>query len=217
MTIEAKTCTKCKAAKPLVEFSKAPRGKLGLKATCKACDAARHAANFVPKPRDPEALRLRYEQRRQSPQKRCSTCHTVKDRAEFHKSRDGKYGPVLKPSCKSCNSARVREWYARNTDQSNSNRRRLRLKAVYGMTIAEYDTILATQDGKCAICEQPERSVHAPRGKAFRLSIDHSHETGRIRGLLCQRCNRAIGLLGDDPGLLLRAIAYLEAHAGISR
>jgi len=71
-----------------------------------------------------------------------------------------------------------------------------------------YDQLLVDQEHKCAICRQPERA----QGKRKRqwLSVDHDHTTGRVRGLLCYRCNLAIGNMRDDPELFLAAIAYLR-------
>jgi hypothetical protein len=71
----------------------------------------------------------------------------------------------------------------------------------YGITVADYDAMLASQDNGCYICGEPE--LHRA------LSIDHNHRTGKVRGLLCSNHNRALGLLGDDPDLLLKAHAYL--------
>lgn len=87
---------------------------------------------------------------------------------------------------------------ARRRDERGRN-----LARRYGITIDEYDTLHEQQDGVCAICNQPP-----PDGQ--RLVVDHCHDTGRIRGLLCSRCNTAIGFLGDDPCLVATAASYLE-------
>jgi hypothetical protein len=92
--------------------------------------------------------------------------------------------------------------------QGLTNRRRLQLKADYGLTPEQYDQMLLEQGGVCAICRQPETSERD--GKVMRLPVDHCHSTGRVRGLLCHKCNRAIGLLGDNVDLLSRAIDYLK-------
>lgn len=76
------------------------------------------------------------------------------------------------------------------------------LKSKYGMTIAEYDAMYAKQKGECAICKT---SIEG-KGNA---KIDHDHRTGKTRGLLCNRCNRALGLLYDDCDVLRSAISYL--------
>lgn len=74
----------------------------------------------------------------------------------------------------------------------------------YGITPEEYDKLYVAQDGKCAICE-------ATRGSdtAEYLCVDHCHETGAIRGLLCNSCNRGIGNLKDSVQLVTKALAYL--------
>ncbi len=67
------------------------------------------------------------------------------------------------------------------------------------------------QKDKCAICGNNETMKHA-RGTVNQLAVDHDHVTGKIRGLLCQRCNRALGLLRDDIAVLLSAAAYLTGY-----
>ncbi len=71
------------------------------------------------------------------------------------------------------------------------------------MSIEEYDKLLSKQEGKCAICSGTE-----PTGRRF--AVDHDHQTGMVRGLLCTRCNNALGCLQDDPELLDRAAQYIR-------
>lgn len=87
-----------------------------------------------------------------------------------------------------------------------------RLKAVYGITEEEYDRLLAEQGGVCAICGEPETvdAVNQHGTTLSRLCVDHNHETGQIRGLLCRRCNLGLGHLGEDVARLRSAITYLE-------
>jgi hypothetical protein len=72
----------------------------------------------------------------------------------------------------------------------------------HGMTRGDYEELLAKQDGVCAIC------LSLPK---TRLCIDHDHRTGRVRGLLCKRCNSVLGYVDDGPTLLRRMVRYLEA------
>jgi hypothetical protein len=69
-----------------------------------------------------------------------------------------------------------------------------------------YAELLQKHGDKCAIC----RAENQSNGRRTRLAVDHCHTTGRIRGLLCHRCNTALGLLQDSPELLGRAAAYLN-------
>lgn len=84
-------------------------------------------------------------------------------------------------------------------------RRDARLQATYGITLTQYNQMLAAQDGVCAICKVP----HHPERP---LVVDHDHDSGEVRGLLCSECNTGLGLLGDNPDTLLAASAYLEIH-----
>jgi len=78
------------------------------------------------------------------------------------------------------------------------------MKNNYGLDFDEYNKLLEKQNGACAICGSLPPNTHKKR-----LSIDHCHTTGRVRGLLCDSCNTALGLLKDSPDLMLKAISYL--------
>lgn len=81
------------------------------------------------------------------------------------------------------------------------------LRRTFGIGIEDYNILFINQNGLCAICNNPQVST---RNKS--LAIDHSHKSGKIRGLLCDNCNRAIGLLKDDIAILKSAIRYLEGN-----
>lgn len=87
-------------------------------------------------------------------------------------------------------------------------RRKRRLLADYGITVEQYEYLLTKQDSGCAVCGHDGSTS---RGGV--LHVDHCHNKGHVRGLLCDLCNRAIGLFRDDPALLRRAADYLEAPA----
>jgi len=82
--------------------------------------------------------------------------------------------------------------------------RERQLQKKYGITAAEFDAMVAAQGGGCAICTV---SVNPD---ANNLAVDHCHTTGRVRGILCGRCNRGIGNFNDDPSLLEKAVIYLR-------
>lgn len=77
----------------------------------------------------------------------------------------------------------------------------------YGLSRAEYERMREEQGNKCAVCKEPP-----PDNRA--LPIDHCHKTGKVRGLLCNRCNLALGMFGDDIELLRSAVAYLTRCQG---
>jgi len=127
--------------------------------------------------------------------KRCRKCGEVKALAEFYRSRGARDGPQ-----------RVRAWAEKNRDKRLKKLREIHLRNKFGLTPDEYDRILDAQDGACALCEcapTPGISLH----------VDHDHGTGEVRGLLCVRCNNALGLLREDPDLLKRAARYVMADA----
>ena len=78
------------------------------------------------------------------------------------------------------------------------------LKSKYGLTVQEWQDMLSEQGGVCAICGEVQENRS--------LCVDHNHETGDVRGLLCVRCNAGIGNFREKPDLFLNAIAYLERH-----
>lgn len=92
-----------------------------------------------------------------------------------------------------------KQWALKNPEKV----REFRLKK-YGITPAQFDTLAAFQNGVCAICSAP------PTGRKQYLSVDHDHVTGRVRGLLCNECNTALGLLKDNVQTLEAAIKYLQ-------
>lgn len=107
-------------------------------------------------------------------------------------------------------NARRRERCKRHARQGRLRNPRVarnaKLRYAFGVGLVEYERLLAAQGGGCAICG----AVVSDRWRR-RLAVDHCHDTGRVRGLLCARCNFGLGQFRDDPGLLARAIAYLQA------
>lgn len=106
---------------------------------------------------------------------------------------------------------RFREKYRENPKKFVDRQKKYRY-ARFRMTCAEYDKLFFVQGGLCAICGQPENKK-AKNGKAKRLAVDHSHATGKVRGLLCHRCNVSLGNFEDRSDLLRLAADYLEYHA----
>lgn len=159
--------------------------------------------------------------------KRCSKCERDKPMAEFGKDKSRPGGLTL--YCKECHNQISREWHSQNrgryaakqAEWQKRNREKCNEKAAnyrirhaekirlaarssivskFGLTLEVYDEMYRSQGGLCAICE-----------KGFDvLCVDHCHESGAVRGLLCRACNVGIGNLGDSSERLLRASQYLE-------
>lgn len=98
--------------------------------------------------------------------------------------------------CKSCRKSRYQ-----NNKRYNKG---IRLKFDFGITIDEYEKMLENQDGKCNIC-----NIHYKDYKQA-LSVDHCHKTGKIRSLLCNDCNLALGLIKENSETLVKMISYIE-------
>ena len=136
--------------------------------------------------------------------KDCRRCKEVKDYSEFYKghkkSKDG-YTYWCKVCTRECND----NWKKDNPEKDKQGQRNSRYKRRYGITIEDYDVLLEEQQGGCAICER-KTSGHSN----YHFHVDHCHETGKVRGLLCTNCNRALGTFGDTVEGLMRAVKYLE-------
>lgn len=163
--------------------------------------------------------------------KRCTKCGVERPLDEFYKAAGTRDG--LRGDCKGCFQARAaaryranpepareraKQWARDNPDRvaaraqryredgrRRQNDRRYHLKSQYGLTVEQYEEMLAAQGGVCGICGRPPREDIA-------LHVDHDHATGRVRGIVCFRCNNALGDFNDDPHLLEAASAYLDRH-----
>ena len=164
--------------------------------------------------------------------KACVKCGVVQPLDSFYKApgtRDGHRG-----DCKDCfrarakaryplvreaNIARAQKWREDNLERYQANQRRIRstpegklrqraghLMRKFGMTIEEYDAMLEAQGGGCFICGRPPR-------EDISLHVDHDHLTGKVRGILCFRCNNALADFGEDPDILRKAASYVSWHA----
>jgi hypothetical protein len=116
----------------------------------------------------------------------CSRCEVEKQIEEFYP--DPRYVGGRMRICKECMRIASADYRQRNPDYS----RRKSLKSECGITLEQYDEMLKAQGGVCAICKKSERTK-TNKGEVRALAVDHDHETGHVRGLLCGRCNRALG------------------------
>jgi hypothetical protein len=148
----------------------------------------------------------------------------------FYGNRGGRDG--RRPECKACTSAlrlkryrlnreseiarvrawqkahpeRLKAWREKNRDRRLEQLREIHLRKKFGLTVKEFSRMLESQGGVCALCK-------APPTPGISLHVDHDHGTGEVRGLLCVRCNNAIGLLRENPDLMRRAARYVTADA----
>lgn len=135
--------------------------------------------------------------------KTCTSCREEKPLADFP-PRNNRPG-LRQPHCRSCARARQADWRSANPEKQRRSYRNASLKRQYGITLEDYERMLAAQEHCCAIC-----GADYPGGKGD-FHVDHDHATGEVRALLCHACNVGLGHFGDDPDRLRVAAAYLEA------
>jgi hypothetical protein len=105
----------------------------------------------------------------------------------------------------------MREWYKKTRLANKDYYVDADLKKLYGVTLDWYNQKLEEQDGVCAICKEPETAVI--RGKTISMAVDHCHNTGVARGLLCTKCNQGLGMFRDKIDILESAVRYLKGSA----
>lgn len=156
-----------------------------------------------------------------SPSKYCPRCKTEKPRSDFgvrppRKSHGEKLAGYTKSYCIPCDreyaNQRSLKYIRANPEareRGRASNRKTILRRKYGLTPEQFKQMEDAQDGRCAGCQ----SLGSAYGDVTRrLSVDHCHSTGVIRGLLCNICNLSLGKLGDSPATLRRLADYLENH-----
>ena len=160
----------------------------------------------------------------------CRSCNTRKPAEEFGLNKSSKDGRAWR--CKDCARVDMARWRAANAEhvrdygryrtrkrraamtaqQRDELDRTNRRRRAHGVTAEEFLKMVKNQDQKCLICETPmmlKASNERGDKRTFLACVDHDHSTGKIRGILCNRCNRAVGMFGDDVNLMKKAIKYL--------
>ncbi len=182
-----KTCSRCGLTKAEDEFYRLIRSKDGRQSFCKVCQRANARAWAQAHPEKRREYKARY---------------LAQPEAQEVRRRGARRRRLANPEAY---REQQQRWNAANRAWVNQRARKYQPKrrlALYGMTPADYQALLEAQESACAICGRSfaEHPAH----------IDHCHETGRVRGILCGPCNRALGMFGDDPEVLQRALAYLQ-------
>jgi hypothetical protein len=176
---QTKRCSKCGEVKPLSAFHRTVRTRDGRNRVCKEC----------------RKLEPRYSYPISVETKQCPKCLEVKSATAF--SRDSGHKDGLTTFCKVCCRSLFPPEYARER----------KYRREYGLSIADYERMLAAQGGVCASCGSPD-----PGWSHKHFAVDHDHRTGKVRALLCFRCNTVIGLINED--LLVHAMLgeFLRKH-----
>jgi hypothetical protein len=202
-------CSRCQQELPRESFSKSTGGRDGLHSYCKECMSAYTRAT---RPRTIHEARI------------CPVCEqsfVPKDIRAIYCSRNCKQTaryrslhPKIGRICQGCgkdidhmrSDAKWCSLPCANRGPTRADvRRRHHLKSLYGFTPEEYEALLESQGGVCAICASAE-----VQGYGKRLAVDHCHDSSRVRGILCGNCNRGLGAFNHDPELLGAAASYLK-------
>lgn len=208
-----KPCTKCGDTKPFSDFYMSRREADGKTDWCKVCmngQGARYRAanptcshgNYVKRVArfDEEAAKAK-----RGVSKRCCTCKVEKPLSDFTKDRNTSWG--LSARCRPCNSDRALAWRKENPQRARRVQKMSFLRRKYGISEDALHALVEAQGGKCGICrDMLDMGRHT--------CIDHNHETGAVRGLLCRKCNSGIGQLRDSQEIVRAALHYLIDREG---
>ncbi|MEV6761999.1 endonuclease VII domain-containing protein [Streptomyces sp. NPDC051105] len=180
----AKHCRKCERDLPPAAFARDRNRCDGLQVYCRECVAEYSAAHYRRR-REATGKTVREKVDVPAGHKRCPQCEVVKPHSEWERNKTSSDGWAS--YCRACRAERNRVSF---------------FKRKYGLTEVERDALIASQHGVCCICPS------APAAH-----VDHCHETGRVRGVLCFSCNAALGQFKDQPDVIRRAAAYVEGNA----
>ncbi len=231
--METKKCRKCGVEYPIEEFQLRGSDSFKRRNECRLCLNEYHRGIYLEK-----AGKFKRDVRRdvrESDPKKCLKCGVMKPLSEFtiHNRTRGYHrnfchecekelkreycktpqGKEKQREWRTLNQEKViryKEFYKNDPSHMASRKeyhKRKRLKDDYGLTLEQYNEILREQGLGCAICKSGNSDM---KGKGYLFRVDHDHNTGKIRGLLCHNCNVALGLMKDSPALLRKAAQYLE-------
>lgn len=167
-----------------------------MRKTCKRCQMTKDGSDFYKDKRASTGLTAN-----------CRTCTQA-----MNKERANSVSPPSEKTCTQCDETKPIHLFTRNNHRRDGRESKCRecrytvarayqVERYYGLTPTEFEALLAGQDGKCAICHRP------PKTRA--LSVDHCHDKGHVRGLLCWPCNRFLGHINDRTDILDNMISYL--------
>lgn len=193
-----KTCYDCKEFKDFSQFTVNRSSKDGHSYLCIPCTAAR-----------PKRKRIRTDEWRKEYQKEWVRKDSEKNREKYNEKRR-KYYVKEVANWTEEKTEKLRLYHEKYRAKNKELIKLRRYLSTYGITTQQYEDMVVAQNGVCAICKKSESQML--NNKKKRLAVDHCHDTGEVRGLLCGACNSAIGLMGEDPSVFMSAIEYLRKH-----
>lgn len=210
-------CSICKATKPISDYTKDSRGPFQKSRRCRACERASAsawraenkaviAAKHVRAVAAHNAEEKKLKREAEMPIGRvCGMCKVLKPHGAFNRSSADRYGTCS--ICAECNRVKALAWGKKNASKRRATAKYQHLFQKYGLTRETFEMLLASQGSKCAICRD-QLNLH------YRTHVDHSHRTGKIRGILCGKCNSGLGMFKDDADILAAALTYLSDREG---
>ena len=140
-------------------------------------------------------------------QKYCNKCRMFKPLTDFGTTQK-------RYQCKECYSKWKKEYYQRPHVKEKEYKHLMRrfFKKEYGITLEQYQEMLLKQNGKCKLCLKEQDFKDYRSARRINLSVDHCHTTGKVRGLLCIKCNQGLGAFNDDIELIKKAMEYILSN-----
>ncbi len=186
MKLNKKKCGRCQIFQYLTEFHKNKAKKDGLSTECKKCSKQLHIINKEKN----NLISLNYYYKNK----------------EILRLKRINYGKVYRENNKEKIAKRDKRYFSKNKVKVNKIRFKHHLKRKYGLTIEDHTNLKINQDYRCLICKRHQDELNKS------LCVDHCHKSGKIRGLLCDRCNKMIGYAKDSIIILEEAINYLKSN-----
>jgi hypothetical protein len=203
INLEPRACNRCKEVKDISKFS---MEKGIYRTVCRIC-RSKDQEHYRNKPAsDSKIAHLNIV-------KCCSVCGEEKMMTDFRCRKNG----MRTGRCRDCDAKHRKTWreanrditrlyeYQYRRDKPIADRKRF-LKSQFGMTLEDYDNMFVAQEGRCKCCGTSQQDLKR------KLSVDHCHSSGKIRGLLCGNCNSALGFVKDRIGTLENLIQYLKEN-----
>ena len=190
-------CKKCLKEHPIEKFHKHPRGKNGRRSRCVECTTV-----------ESRILRQRdgYEKHRKAKKAHYERVKNIEEERQKRNERQRKYR-AENPEVR----IRNREYRRLHLKRYQATEFESQLRTKYHMSRDQFFTMLNGQDGKCAIC-RTVLAVETSRKAKNRKCIDHDHDTGKVRGILCSPCNSGLGYFGDSLSRVEAAADYLRKN-----
>lgn len=193
--MKTKLCTKCKVELTLDNFRKKKDCLFGVSSQCKNCEKEYQNIN---KEKIKDYHKIWYKENKIIQLESC------------HKRYKEKREQIL-DKCKDYYQSHKKEikMYPSSNPEYKKDRY---LQRTYGITLNDYNELLEAQNGVCAICGNPETTINKRGNRVQDLAVDHDHTTGKVRGLLCRKCNRILGDANENIAILTMATNYLKLH-----